>query len=128
MWEESKSSNIDSKTQARIIGVEVQMLRFDFLFGLLLGSLLLWHGDNLSKTLQHETMSSAQGQHIAKLTVDVLKSLREADKFALFYEKVLLYQKKFGINPPALSRKRSVPQHLEIGTSSGDHPLSVEDH
>lgn len=128
VWEESKSSNIDSKTWARIIGVEVQMLRFDFLFGLLLGSLLLRHGDNLSKTLQHETMSSAQGQHIAKLTVDVLKSLREADKFALFYEKVLLYQKKLGINPPALSRKRRVPQHLEFGTSSGDHPLSVEDH
>ena len=128
VWEESKSSNIDSKTWARIIGVEVQMLRFDFLFGLLLGSLLLRHGDNLSKTLQHETMSSVQGQHIAKLTVEVLKSLREADKFALFYEKVLLYQKKLGINPPALSCKRRVPQHLEIGTSSGDHPLSVEDH
>lgn len=91
MWEESKSSNIDSETQARIIGVAVQMLRFDFLFGLLLGSLLLRHGDNLSKTLQHKTTSSAQGQHIAKLTVDVLKSLCEADKFALFYEKVLLY-------------------------------------
>ena len=125
VWEES---NIDSETRARIIGVEVQMLSFDFLFGLLLGSLLLRHGDNLSKTLQHKTMSSAEGQHLAKLTVDVLKSLRVNNKFALFYEKVLLYQQKLGINPPALPRKRRAPRRLEVGTSADDHPSSVEDH
>ena len=128
VWEESKTSNIDSETQARIIGVKVQMLSFNFLFGLLLGSLLLRHSDNLSKTLQHKTMSSAEAQRIAKLTVDVLRSLREADKFTLFYEKVLLYQKKLEINPPALPRKRRAPWHLEVGSSLGDHPSSIEDH
>ena len=119
---------VDSETQDRIIGVKVQMLSFNFLFGLLLGSLLLRHGDNLSKTLQHKTISSAEAQHIAKLTVDVLRSLREADKFTLFYEKVLLYQKKLEINPPALPRKRRAPRHLEVGSSLGDHPSSIEDH
>ena len=96
VWEESKSSNIDSETRAKIIGVEVQMLSFDFLFVLLLGSLVLRHGNNLSKMLHHKTMSSAQGQHIAKLTVDVLKSLHKVDKFALFYKKVLLYREYSG--------------------------------
>ena len=50
VWEESKVSSIDSEIRARIIGVETQMESFDFLFGLLLASLLLRLSDNLSKT------------------------------------------------------------------------------
>ena len=128
VWEESKSSSIDSEIRARIIGVETQMESFDFLFGLLLASLLLRHSDNLSKSLQHESLSAAEGQHIAKLTLDVLKSLRNDEQFTLFYEKAINYQNKLGVNPPALPRKRRVPQRLEIGTSEGYHPSSLKDH
>ena len=128
VWEESKASSIDSEIRARIIGVETQMESFDFLFGLLLASLLLRHSDNLSKALQHESLSAAEGQHIAKLTLDVLKSLRNDEQFTLFYDKAIIYQNRLGVNPPALPRKRRAPRRLEIGTSEGYHPPSVKDH
>jgi len=53
------------------------------LFRLLFASLLLQHSDDLSKSLQHESLSAAKGQHIAKLTLDILKSLRTDVQFTL---------------------------------------------
>ena len=128
VWEESKASSLDSEIRARIIGVETQMENFDFLFGLLLASLFLRHSDNLSKALQHKSLSAAEGQHTAKLTVDVLKSLRNDEQFTLFYEKAIIYQNNLGVNPPTMPRKRRAPVRLEIGTSEGSHPTSVVDH
>jgi len=92
VWEESKESSLDSEMKFRIIGVESQMLKFDFLFGVFLGALILRHGDNLSKSLQHESMSAAEGQQIAKLTLDVIKSLRTPENFQSFFERVILHQ------------------------------------
>lgn len=60
-----------------------QMLTFEFLFGVSLGAVILSHSDNLSKTLQHVSLSTAEGQHMAKLTLQVLKSLHQVDKFDL---------------------------------------------
>ena len=48
------------------------------------------HSDNLSKTLQHKSMSAAEGQHIAQLTLSVLKSLRDQEKFQLFFREFCL--------------------------------------
>ena len=84
VWEESKESSLDSAIKARIIGVHAQMASFDFLFGVSLGALILTHSDNLSKMLQHQSMSAAEGQHIAKLTLDDLKSIRQPGQFQLF--------------------------------------------
>ena len=89
VWEESKETNLDSEIRARIIGVESQMLSFDFLFGISLGSLILRHSDNLSKSLQHESLSAAEGQELANLCITVLQSLRNSDQFKLCYGHVL---------------------------------------
>ena len=86
VWEESQGSPLDSETRAWIVGVEAQMDNFNFLFGVSLGALILTHSDNLSKTLQHKSMSAAEGQHIAQLTLSVLKSLRNQEKFELFFQ------------------------------------------
>ena len=69
VWEESKNSQIDSEMKARIIGIETQMLTFNFLFGTSLGILILQHCDDLSKSLQHDTITAAEGQQLAKLTM-----------------------------------------------------------
>ena len=53
-----RKGHLDSEIRARVIGVEAQMLTFDFLFGVSLGSLILRHSDNLSKSLQHGHMSA----------------------------------------------------------------------
>ena len=62
-WEEAVDLVRDSETKARINGVSAQMRKFDFLFGTLLGEMLLQHTDNLSRTLQ-KTMSAAEGQQV----------------------------------------------------------------
>ena len=70
--------------RARIIGVEAQMLKFEFLFGVRLGALILRHSDNLSSTLQHKNMSAAEGQRLAQLSLSVLKKMRCDEDFRLF--------------------------------------------
>ena len=129
-WTESQEGHLDSEIEARVIGVEAQMHTFDFLFGVALGSLILRHSDNLSKSLQHEHMSAAEGQELVKLTHEVLKSLRQPEQFQLFYQRVIRHQEKLNISPPTLFRKRRAPRHLEAGSaeSDGHFHTSPEDH
>ena len=108
LWEESLESLLESDIKARVIGVQAQMRTFNFLYGVSLGALILAHNDNLSKTLQHKSMSAAEGQQIAKLSLDVLKRMRQPEQFQLFYKRVLLDQERFGIPAPSLPRKRIV--------------------
>jgi len=51
-WEQAIEVSTDTEVKARIFGVSTQMSKLDFLFGVVLGQLVLGHSDNLSKTLQ----------------------------------------------------------------------------
>ena len=128
VWEEAQSGRLDGEMKARIIGVETQMHTFNFLYGVFLGELILRHTDNLSKALQHKSLSAAEGQHLARLTLEVLRSLRDSDRFTAFYGLVVQEQSRFGISDPALPRKRRAPQRLEVGSSAGDFHLTPESH
>ena len=61
LWEEIKDITMDSEIRARIVGVQAQMEKFEFLFGLVLGIHILKHTDNLSKTLQSPELTAADG-------------------------------------------------------------------
>ena len=50
--------------------------------------MLLRHTDNLSRTLQHDHVSAAEGQAIATMTTATLASLGNDEHFDLFWEKV----------------------------------------
>ena len=113
VWEEAQCAQLDSEMRARIVGVNAQMQTFDFLFGVSLGNLLR-HTDNLSKKLQLKSISAAEGQRLATLTLDILQSLREEDKFKLFYSKVLQDQVRFDVQPPSLPRKRKHLGNLRL--------------
>ena len=128
VWEEAHSGRMDGEMKARIIGIETQMHTFDFLYGVFLGELILRRTDNLSKTLQHKTLSAAEGQHLARLTLEVLRSLRDSDRFTAFYTLVVQAQSRFGVADPALPRKRGAPQRFEVGSSAGDFHLTPESH
>lgn len=52
-WEVFLDLQLVPDVPARIIGVQAQMRKFDFLFGVMLGAMSLKHIDNLSKTMQH---------------------------------------------------------------------------
>ena len=47
-WEVALQATRDTETKARIQGVEAQMTTFTYLFGSMLGELVLKHADNLS--------------------------------------------------------------------------------
>ena len=68
------------------------MLTFKFLFVNSIGTLNLEHSDNISKSKslqQHDTITAAEGQQLAKLTIDVLITILKEDKFQSFYDRVL---------------------------------------
>ncbi len=56
------------------------MKTFNFVFGVMLGELILRHVDNLSSTLQKKSMSEAA------MTVQTLNSIRNDTSFDLFLD------------------------------------------
>ena len=127
VWEEAQTWKLDGEMRARIIGVNAQMHMFDFLFGISLDNLLLHHTDNLSATLQTKSLSAAEGQRIARLTLDVLTSLHNESHFALFFAHVIQDQAGFDVDEPAVCRKHRTPKHYQIGTSAGEFHATPED-
>ena len=128
MWQEALNGSLDGEMRARIIGVEAQMMKFDFLSGVFLGSLILRHSDNLSKTLQHKALPASEGQRIAKLTQSVLQKIRSDEQLAAFYQLVVQEQARFGVADPCLPRKRRAPQRFEVALSYGELHVTPEGH
>ena len=127
LWECSLATVKDQEMRARIYGVKSCMQSFDFLFGVILGELLLRHSDNLSRTLQSPKISAAEGQQIASMTLKTLQTLRNGESFSSLWTKVTTMAERLGVSEPALPRKRRVPRNLEIGTSESFFHDSVED-
>ena len=70
LWDVSLAvDKLDSEVKTRVIGVQNQMCKFEFFYGLNLSQRLLVISENLSKTLQKESMSALSGFHLAQLTV-----------------------------------------------------------
>lgn len=126
MWNDALSSKLDFEMRARIIGVNSQMHSFEFLFGVSLGNLLLRHTDNLSKSLQAKSLSAAEGQRLARRTLEVLKSLRDEGNFQSLFARVIQDQIRYQVDDPSLPRKRMVPRRYQIGTTSDDFHSDAE--
>jgi hypothetical protein len=47
----------------------------EYCFGLMPGKVILKHSNNLSSTVQHKSLSAAEGQYIAQMTIGTLKSI-----------------------------------------------------
>ncbi len=56
--------SLQPDVKGRIIGIQTQMSKFKLLFGLKLCERILLITDNLSKTLQNQSLSAAEGQVI----------------------------------------------------------------
>ena len=79
-WDEATEVVKDTESKARIQGVRAQMKTFNFLFGSVLGEMVLRHTDNLSRTLQDKALSAAEGQQVADMVVRTLQTLRNVDR------------------------------------------------
>ena len=117
-WEALQATQ-DTEAKARIQGVAAQMRTFTFFFGSMLSELVLKHTDNLSRTLQHVSMSAAEGQQDASMTVATFNSIRSDGQFDLFWDLVILKANKLGVNEPQLPRRRKLPRRFDDGSSGG---------
>ena len=105
-----------------------QMATFDYLYGVMLGELILNHSDNLSRTLQKHDISAAQGQEVAKLTVQTLQKIRSEDAFDLFWKKVGIKANSIELSEPQLPRRRIVPRRYESGSAEPEYPVTPYDY
>ena len=128
LWDESLQIVKDTEMKARILGVQAQMKKFDYFFGVSLGLFLLRHTDNLSKTMQKEDMCAAEAQHVMSLTLTTLKSIRNDVSFNSFWQRACASAQELDVNDPALPRRRKAPCRIDDGTAPATFPETVEDH
>ena len=122
-WLLDTSTLIEMK--ARIRGEQVHMQQFELFFGLVLGRNLLQHTDSLSVCLQRKSLSAAEGQAMAAMTISTLKSmtwLTADDTFALFWNDVTTLTECNLVNAPVLPRRRCLPAWYLM-----KHPSSESD-
>ena len=72
------------EAKRRMLGVREQMSQDRLLFGLKLCKRVLKITDNMSRTLQKQSLSAAEAQDIAALTAKTLKNMRTDEAFGLF--------------------------------------------
>lgn len=120
-WDEALDVCRDTEIKARINGVWSQMKTFDFVFGTILGELILRHSDNLSRTIQSKNISAAEGQQLAKLVIATLRSIREEDKYDLFWTKLLKFAEDNDVDDPQLPRRKRRPARLQDGDAGHYH-------
>ena len=94
----------------------------------MLGELALKHTDNPSRTLQHISMSAAEGQQVTSMTVATLNSICSDEQFDLFWDLAILRAEELGINEPQLPWQRKLPRRLDDGLSRGDFPSTPKAH
>lgn len=88
-WDASLAAGkLESEVKSRIIGVQNQISEFQFFFGLNLSQRLFAISDNLSKTLQKESMLALEGLHLAELTIDTYQGMRIVSNAKLFFDSV----------------------------------------
>ncbi|XP_033123564.1 zinc finger MYM-type protein 1-like [Anneissia japonica] len=128
LWEAALCATPDTEMKARIRGVESQMQKFKFLFGLVLSELILRHTDKLSQTLQQPNLSSVEGHEVAMLTMKTLQGIQsDPDGFNLFWESLELLRCQLDVDEPHLERKRKAPRWFEEVSAPGEFPVSVKD-
>ncbi len=128
LWDECLENRLEPDIKGRIIGVRTQMSQYKLLFGLKLCERILKITDNLSKTLQKQSLSAAEAQTIAEMTVKTLKSIRTDEAFELFFQLMERLRDSTDTEEPSLPRKRKAPKHLEVGDGDGYHSPTIQDH
>lgn len=128
LWDKCLEGNMAPEVKGRIIGVKEQMSRYHIVFGLWLSCRVMKITDNLSRTLQTQSISAAESYGLAKMTCSTLQGMRTDDKFSLFFQRVELFRQQVGVEEPSLPRKRRRPQCYETGDVQPHYSDTVQDH
>ena len=128
VWKLCLTKKLEPDIKARILGCEYQMKAFDFFYGLHLSHRIFSHTDNLSKSLQSSNLSVTSSQHLVKLTLSTIESIRNETSFDAFFETILKKKKEYPeIAQPVLLRKRHAPIRFEVGEATPDSPKTEQD-
>ncbi len=127
LWESCLQLSLQPDVKGRIIGIQAQMSKFKLLFGLKLCERIFLITDNLSKTLQNQSLPAAERQEIGMLTLQTLEKMRNEDDFKLFYQHLQLLQVSTNTEEPFFPRRKRAPIRLEVGDGAGYHAASVEE-
>ena len=111
LWDESLVIKLELDIKGRIIGVKFQMSQYWLVFELRHCKRNWLITDNLSKTLQKQSLSAAEGQEVVRLTLQSLKNMKSADSFDMFLSLVEKVSQQSGTEGPVLPRKRKAPKH-----------------
>ncbi len=65
-------------------------------------------------------MSAAEGQHIAKMTIATLKSIRNDESYDLFWMTTTRKAELLNVDKPTLPRRRKAPKRYDDSLSTGD--------
>lgn len=104
------------------------MNQYKVLFGLHLCERILKITDNLNATIQNQSLSAAEAQSIAQMTIKTLRSMRTDEAFKLFFGLVERVRESTGTDKPTLPRKRKAPSRFEIGHIEGYHAQTTEEY
>ena len=85
--------------RGRVMGAHAQMKMFDHLFGIYLGTLVVKHSDNLSRTLQRY-MSAQDGSAVSQLTLKTIEKMKNDETFLWFWRKCIQVWKMIFSYPP----------------------------
>ena len=128
LWDESLCHCKDIDIKNRIRGVSSYMENFNFLYGILIGELLLSHSENLSKILQSADISAAEAQQIVQMTLKTLKDMKTEDKFRSFWLSAIKTAEELGVGEPTLPRKRKAPQRFESDNPASNLPTTIDEY
>ena len=91
------------------------MSSFRFFYGLNLSFKIYSITDNLSKTLQAESMSAVESQETAALTIKMLKRMRNQADADAFYDSTKMNAERLDFDEhPTLPRKRKTPNYKTL--------------
>ena len=129
LWEEClNTTSILPEVKGRVFGVRAQMSQYNLLVRLILCERILKITDNLSRTLQKQSLSASEAQYVATLTVKTLEDMRTDEAFGLFFEWVEILRNSTDTEGPSLPRKRNALRDLEVGRGDTYHSPTIQDH
>ena len=102
------------------------MRTFEYYYASSLAEMVLRHTDNLSKTLQQENISAAEGQKTVKDVLKTLESLREETHASSFWKSVIAKAVGLELSEPRLQHKQMRPTRLEDGEAPPEFCHSPE--
>ena len=108
----------NTEMKARINGVVAHMKTFNFIFGTILGEMLLCHTNNLNQTLQKKTISTAESQQVGRTVITTLFILQTEKMFNLFWKKSATVAKSVDVGELEVLRKRKMPKHYDDGSAT----------